>query len=68
MQTLWLPLACLLPMAIGPLPASAQSLTAQLCGGGTITIPIKRDRPELPECPMKGCHAGGCRKRFDLGQ
>lgn len=64
----WFSLFCLLPIAVGPLPASARSLTAQLCNGGTITIPLKRKAPDPPPCPQKGCHAGSCRKRFDLAQ
>lgn len=68
MGSMWLPLAALLPLAVGPLPIPAQSITAQLCGGGSVTIPLKRDAPEAPPCRMKGCHAGACRKRFDLRQ
>lgn len=66
--TAWLALLSLLPIAMGPLPASAQSITAQLCNGGTITIPLKGKAPTPPPCPEKGCHAGSCRKRFDLAQ
>lgn len=61
-------LMALLPLAIGPLPATATSISAKFCGGGTVDIPIKRDgEPALP-CTTKGCHAGSCRKRIDLRQ
>lgn len=68
MTSLWLPLAALVPMAMGPLPVSGASITAQLCGGGTVEIPLRRDREPVLPCPEKGCHAGSCRKRFDLSQ
>lgn len=61
-------LAALLPLAIGPLPAAQTSITARFCNGGTIEIPIRRDREPAPPCTMKGCHAGSCRKRIDLRQ
>ncbi len=55
-------LAALMPVMIGPLPAEPASLTAKLCNGGTITIPVDRGPPK-PErdCHPKGCHAGTCR-------
>lgn len=61
----------LLPLMLGvhPMPAQA-GMTAHLCGGGTITIPLPksgRDMPPAP-CDMKGCHAGCQRKRFDRAQ
>jgi len=58
-------LAVLVPVMVGPLPAPAsQTLTMQLCNGGTITIPIGDGEP-APErdCHPKGCHAGTCRER-----
>ncbi|MFA6219774.1 MAG: hypothetical protein WC692_08335 [Erythrobacter sp.] len=68
-------LAALLPAAIGPLPAQARSITALLCtGDGTtrsVEIPLDvpmNDAPAPPPCHAKGCHAGSCRKRFDLAQ
>jgi hypothetical protein len=65
MNPLPLALAALLPVMIGPLPPPpGQTLTMQLCGGGTITIPVGGDKP-APErdCHPKGCHAGTCRER-----
>ncbi|MBA4766614.1 MAG: hypothetical protein H2049_03135 [Porphyrobacter sp.] len=58
-------LAVLVPVMIGPLPAPAsQTLTMQLCNGGTITIPIGDERPSKDrDCHPKGCHAGTCRER-----
>ena len=63
-------LAALLPAMIGPLPASAETLTAQLCNGGTIVIPLDRDDDQEPErdCRFQACHAGACRKRTLLTQ
>ena len=61
-------LSALVPVMIGPLPASGHSITAQLCNGGTIVIPIERDGDEEPErdCRFQACHAGTCRKRDRL--
>jgi len=57
-------LAALLPVMIGPLPAGPASITARLCNGGTITIPVNEEAP-APEsdCHPKGCHAGTCRAK-----
>ena len=33
-------LAALIPVLIGPLPAESTAITAKLCNGGTITIPL----------------------------
>lgn len=65
-----LALLALVPLAIGPLPqGEEQVLVARLCSGGTIELPVGGSEPELPEgCPFKACHAGGCRKKFDLAQ
>lgn len=60
----WLPLLALIPAMIGPLPLAADTITARLCGGGTINIPVKRDRDDAPaHACSKACHAGACRKR-----
>jgi hypothetical protein len=67
-NALTLALFALLPLAIGPLPAAQDSITAAICGGGTIEIPIERDQQPQPPCAAKGCHAGSCRKKFDLAQ
>jgi len=57
-------LVALLPMITGPLPAGDESITARLCGGGSITIPLERDgEPPRPDHCSKACHAGNCRKR-----
>ncbi len=65
-----LALAALVPVMIGPLPAHASpsngaTLTAQLCNGGTITIPLGQRKPpaDRDDCHPKGCHAGTCRPR-----
>lgn len=71
-------LASLLPLMAGTTPAAAKqgdSFVAQLCNGGTITIPLgdsdsdDRDSP----CQMTGCHGAPCReksgkKKFDPTQ
>lgn len=67
----WLAIFVLLPVALGPLPQDEgqRTLVARLCAGGEITIPLGDKDPALPEsCPFKACHAGGCRKKFDLAQ
>lgn len=66
----WLTILALLPVAIGPLPQDGQrEIVSKLCAGGTVTIPLGDKAPALPEpCPFKACHAGGCRKKFDLAQ
>lgn len=64
-----LPLAILtlIPVLIGPLPAANAAITAKLCGGGTITIPLGDSKApaEDRDCHPKGCHAGNCRARSD---
>lgn len=65
-----LPLAvlALVPVMIGPLPTGDKTITAVLCNGGTITIPVGKDGPEPPrDCHPKGCHAGSCRERPKRG-
>ena len=56
-------LAALVPVLIGPLPQESATLTAKLCGGGEITIPLGKDTPDKPDCHPKGCHAGTCREK-----
>lgn len=65
-------LAALLPVMLGPLPAAAHgpaAITAKLCNGGTITIPLAPDKSPAEEsrCHPKGCHAGTCRERGKKG-
>jgi hypothetical protein len=51
-------------MMVGPLPAQGAAITAKLCGGGTITIPVEDGAPAQDrECHPKGCHAGTCREK-----
>ena len=60
-----LALAALIPVLIGPLPAEhGTAITARLCNGGTITIPVG-DGPseDNRDCHPKGCHAGTCREK-----
>lgn len=59
-------LLALLPVALGPLPASDTKFTTKLCGGGFVEIPIKRKLPPDSACHAKACHAGSCRKKFGL--
>jgi len=65
-------LAALVPVLVGPLPApaaaAADTLTARLCNGGTITIPLgERERPAQDSpCHPKACHAGSCRAKDDM--
>jgi hypothetical protein len=64
-----LALAVLVPVMIGPLPAHAETITARLCGGGTITIPMGDDSPPQDSgCHPKGCHAGTCRGKDKPGK
>jgi hypothetical protein len=65
MPSLPLALAALLPVMFGPLPAESTAITAKLCGGGTITIPLGEDTVpgEDGQCHPKGCHAGTCREK-----
>lgn len=57
-------LAALLPFMLGPLPAASAAITAKLCNGGTITIPLGKDTPAQDnQCHPKGCHAGTCREK-----
>ncbi len=63
-------LIAMVPLMVGSQPTDEKSLVAALCNGGTISIPLRDgDKRELPQpCQMKGCHAGTCRKKFDLAQ
>jgi hypothetical protein len=57
-------LAALVPVLIGPLPTETTTITARLCNGGTIAIPLGNDSPaEDGRCDPKGCHAGTCREK-----
>lgn len=62
-----LALAALVPVMLGPLPAQNTAITARLCNGGTITIPLGDDGPadDSRNCHPKGCHAGNCREKND---
>jgi hypothetical protein len=65
MNALPFALAALLPVMLGPLQAEEQAITAKLCNGGTITIPMGDggDPVEDRNCHPKGCHAGTCREK-----
>ncbi|MEO0057768.1 MAG: hypothetical protein RIT17_1241 [Pseudomonadota bacterium] len=64
MSALPLALAALIPVMIGPPPAQSTAITAKLCNGGTITIPLSDDAPaDDGQCHPKGCHAGNCREK-----
>ncbi len=62
-------LLALVPMMTGPIPTDERTLTMNLCNGGSITIPLGEEG-EVPmgDCHQQGCHAGNCRKQFDLKQ
>lgn len=72
MNTAAFALFALIPTLIGPLPAPEKTISAKICSGTrtrAIDIPVGPGKPQLPEpCEAKGCHAGSCRKRFDLAQ
>ena len=64
-----LAMLALVPMITGPLPEPENAITAELCGGGTLTIPLgNRDQEPGRDCHQKACHAANCRKQFDLAQ
>lgn len=48
-------LAALLPILIGPMPGESAAITATLCNGGTITIPLGDTGPPGED--------GNCRER-----
>jgi hypothetical protein len=59
-------LLALVPVLIGPLPQQQTAMIAQLCNGGTITIPLGDNAPPVDDtCHPKGCHAGTCRQKSD---
>jgi hypothetical protein len=60
-------IAALMPVLIGPLPAQSAAITAKLCGGGEISIPLGNGGKDKPDCHPKGCHAGTCRERSKRG-
>lgn len=59
-------LIALVPMMVGIPPAQDGSITAAMCNGGSISIPLRNSgNRELPDqCPMKCCHGGTCRKKL----
>lgn len=59
-----LAIVALVPIALGPLPQEERVLTASLCNGGTITIPLSDDE-DAPQrdCHQQACHAGTCREK-----
>jgi len=61
-------LLALIPVLIGPLPAANAAITAKLCNGGTITIPLGDGNPPAQDgqCHPKGCHAGTSRAKNGL--
>jgi hypothetical protein len=62
-------LLALIPMMTGPLPEAERTITAAMCGGGTITIPLgNRDDQPKPDCAQKACHAGSCREKTKRGK
>ena len=59
-----LALAALVPVMLGPLPSEPRLLTATLCNGSTITLPIGDSAPDRNgPCHPTGCHAGECRAK-----
>lgn len=63
-------LLSLLPVVIGPLPTAEQgTVTARLCSGGTISIPLPGKPADAPDHHEQlGCHGASNRKRFDPAQ
>jgi hypothetical protein len=56
----------LLPVMAGPVePGEEHVLSLALCGGGTLTVPVRGEPDDVPaNTPCaKGCHSGNCRKR-----
>jgi hypothetical protein len=63
-------IVALLPAALLPGMAQARMLSVRLCSGAgvgqTVSIPIAPGEPSRgggDPCCVKGCHAGGSRKR-----
>ena len=51
-----LALAALVPVMVGPMPAESATITARLCNGGTVTIPVGDGTPAQDrDCHPKGC-------------
>lgn len=64
MNSGWLALASLLPLAGGPLPPAHETMTVSLCEDGSIEIPVGRSDEEVPrQCSDKGCHASCSRRK-----
>jgi len=60
-----LAVAALLPAAVNPaLLVRGEVLTAGLCGGGSVSIPLDNPLPGSngAACCAKGCHAGEKRR------
>ncbi|MGI9376740.1 hypothetical protein EB810_11675 [Altererythrobacter sp. FM1] len=68
-------IVALIPAIVGPAPADGEAasggLIAQLCNGGTISIPVNGQPlpPTTQPCCAKGCHSSERkRKQFDPAQ
>lgn len=64
-------LVALIPVMMGKVQPDqgAAGMTARLCGGRTVIVPLPHREPDAPApCHAKGCHAGGSRKRIDPAQ
>lgn len=63
-------LFAVVPMIVGPVPGDEEkTLTMTQCGGGSVTISLGDDNQEpARDCHQEACHAGNCRKLFDLKQ
>ena len=66
----FLALVAMMPAAFGiqVVPVMEEAVTARLCNGGSIEIPLGREPEDQRPCSVKACHAPTCRKRFDLAQ
>ena len=65
-----LALLAVVPLAAGTSPEAkpARMLTAGLCNGGVIRIPIGEEDGERRPCGAQACHFASCRRRFDPDQ
>ncbi|WP_128893177.1 hypothetical protein [Erythrobacter sp. HKB08] len=61
-------IAVLAPLVLPTQPVEASGLVAELCGGGSIVLPIDLPADEPAPCNEKACHAAQCRKKFDPAQ
>lgn len=53
----------LISLAVGPVQEETRSITAALCNGGTITIPLDDEEPKpRRDCHQNACHAGSRRE------